>query len=113
MLLFWRRNQQLMTGSLQAQADTQSYAYELLAGIETLKASGAEHRAADHWSGLFVNQVNIDLARGRLMAVVESVLGTLQIAAPLVILMVGAFQVLAGNITLGTMLSASTLGAGF
>jgi ATP-binding cassette subfamily B protein len=113
MLLCWRRNQQLMSGSLQAQADTQSYAYELLAGIETLKASGAEHRAADHWGGLFVNQVNIDLTRGRLMAVVESVMSTLQIASPLVILMVGAFQVLAGNISLGTMLSASTLGAGF
>jgi ATP-binding cassette, subfamily B, bacterial len=113
MLLSWRRNQQLMSGSLQAQADTQSYAYELLAGIETLKASGAEHRAADHWSGLFTDQVNIDLARGRLMALVDAAMSTLQIASPLVILMAGAFQVLAGNITLGTMLSASTLGAGF
>ena len=113
MLLAWRRNQRLMSASLQAQADTQSYAYELLAGIETLKASGAEHRAADHWSGLFVDQVNIDLTRGRLTAAVNSVMGTLQVAAPLVILMVGAFQVLAGNISLGTMLSASALGAGF
>jgi ATP-binding cassette, subfamily B, bacterial len=113
MLVAWRRNRQLMSGSLQAQADTQSYAYELLAGIETLKASGAEHRAADHWGGLFVNQVNIDLARGRLMAVVEAAMSTLQIAAPLIILVIGAFQVLAGNITLGTMLSASSLGAGF
>jgi ATP-binding cassette subfamily B protein len=113
MLLAWRRNQRLMSASLQAQADTQSYAYELLAGIETLKASGAEHRAADHWSGLFIDQVNVDLTRGRLTAAVNSVLGTLQAAAPLVILMVGAFQVLAGNISLGTMLSASALGAGF
>ena len=72
MLLSWRRNQRLMSGSLQAQADTQSYAYELLAGIETLKASGAEHRAADHWGGLFIDQVNIDLTRGRLTAAVDS-----------------------------------------
>ena len=113
MLLAWRRNQRLMSASLQAQADTQSYAYELLAGIETLKASGAEHRAADHWSGLFVDQVNIDLTRGRLTAAVNSVMSTLQAAAPLVILMVGAFQVLAGDISLGTMLSVSALGAGF
>ena len=113
MLLAWRRNQRLMSASLQAQADTQSYAYELLAGIETLKASGAEQRAADHWSGLFVDQVNIDLTRGRLSAAINSVMSTLQAAAPLVILMVGAFQVLAGNVSLGTMLSASALGAGF
>ena len=113
MLLAWRRNQRLMSASLQAQADTQSYAYELLAGIETLKASGAEQRAADRWSGLFVDQVNIDLTRGRLSAAINSVMSTLQAAAPLVILMVGAFQVLAGNVSLGTMLSASALGAGF
>src|SRR5205823_5302664 len=68
MVLAWRRNQRLMSGSLQAQADTQSYAYELLAGIETLKASGAEHRAAERWGGLFTDQVNIDLTRGRLTA---------------------------------------------
>jgi ATP-binding cassette, subfamily B, bacterial len=113
MVLSWRRNQRLMSSSLQAQADNQSYAYELLAGIETLKASGAEHRAADRWSGLFIDQVNIDVTRGRLMAAVEAVTTTLQVAAPLVILMVGAFQVLSGNITLGTMLSAAALGAGF
>jgi ABC-type bacteriocin/lantibiotic exporter with double-glycine peptidase domain len=113
MVLSWRRNQRLMSSSLQAQADNESYAYELLAGIETLKASGAELRAADRWSGLFMDQVNIDLTRGRLMAAVEAVTSTLQVAAPLVILMVGAFQVLSGNITLGTMLSAAALGAGF
>jgi ABC-type bacteriocin/lantibiotic exporter with double-glycine peptidase domain len=112
-VLFWRRSQRLMARSLQAQADTQSYAYELLAGIETLKASGAEHRAVDRWGGLFTDQINIDLTRGRLMAAVNSVISTLQMASPLVILMVGAFQVLAGHLTLGTMLSAAALGAGF
>ena len=113
MVMSWRRSQRLMSASLQAQADTQSYAYELLAGIETLKASGAEHRAADHWSGLFVDQVNVALTRGRLTAAVNSIMSTLRFAAPLVLLMVGAFQVLAGNISLGAMLSAAALGAGF
>ena len=113
MVLSWRRNQRLMSRSLQAQADAQSYAYELLAGIETLKASGGEHRAVDHWGGLFTDQINVDLTRGRLGAAVSSVMSTLQIASPLIILMVGAFQVLAGHISLGTMLSASALGTGF
>ena len=113
MLLSWRRDQRLMSRSLQAQADTQSYAYEMLAGIETLKASGAEHRAVDHWADLFTDQVNVDLTRGRLGAAVSSVMSTLQIASPLIILMVGTFQVLAGRMSLGTMLSASALGTGF
>ena len=113
LVLAWRRNQRLMSGSLQAQADTQSYAYELLSGIETLKASGAEHRAAEHWGGLFAEQVNIDLTRGRLTAAVDSAMSTLQVASPLVILMVGTFQVLAGRMSLGTMLSLAAMGAGF
>ncbi len=113
LVLSWRRNQRLMSESLQAEADAQSYAYELLAGIETLKASGAEHRAADHWGSLFVDRVNIDLTRGRLTAAVDAVMSTLRICSPLFILLVGAFQVLAGNMSLGAMLSAAALAAGF
>ncbi len=102
-----------MSDSLQAQADSQSYAYELLAGIETLKAAGAEHRAAEHWGRLFRNQVSIDLTRGRLTGTVDSVMSTLSTGSPLVILLLGTFEVLAGSLSLGTMLSASALAAGF
>ena len=113
MVTSWRRNQRLMSDSLQAQADAQSYAYELLAGIETLKAAGAEHRAAERWSSLFLNQVGVDLTRGRLTAAVESVMSTLNAGSPLLILLVGTYGVLAGQLSLGTMLSAAALAAGF
>ena len=111
--LLWRRNQRLMAESLQAQADAQSYAYELLAGIETLKACGAEQRAADRWSGLFANQVRIDLTRGRLTSAADSVITTLNASSSLFILLAGSFQVLAGHLSLGTMLSASAMAGGF
>ncbi len=109
----WRRNRRLMSDSLQAQARSQSYAYELLAGIETLKAAGAEHRAAAHWGTLFRRQVSIDLARGRLTATVDSVMSTLTVGAPLLILLAGTLQVVDGQLTLGAMFSASALAAGF
>ena len=109
----WRRNRRLMSDSLQAQADTQSYAYELLAGIETLKAAGAEHRAAAHWSDRFRQQVSIDLARGRLSAAVDSVMNTLTVGSSLLVLLLGALEVVNGNISLGTMFSAAALAAGF
>ncbi len=113
LVVSWQRNRRLMSDSLQAQADSQSYAYELLAGIETLKAAGAEHRAAEHWGRLFRNQVSIDLTRGRLTGTVDSVMSTLSTGSPLVILLLGTFEVLAGSLSLGTMLSASALAAGF
>ena len=109
----WRRNRRLMSDSLQAQASSQSYAYELLAGIETLKAAGAEHRAATHWGGLFRRQVSIDLARGRLTAAVDSVMSTLTVGSSLLVLLVGTLQVVDGRISLGTMFSAAALAAGF
>ncbi len=109
----WRRNRRLMSDSLQAQADSQSYAYELLAGIETLKAAGAEHRAAAHWSGLFKRQVSIDLDRGRLTAAVDSVMSTLSAGSPLLVLLLGTLQVVDGRISLGTMFAAAALASGF
>jgi ABC-type bacteriocin/lantibiotic exporter with double-glycine peptidase domain len=113
LLLSWRRNQHLMSESLQVEAKSQSYTFELLAGIETLKAAGAERRAAEHWERLFIDQVNVALRRGRLDASVQAVTGTLQLGSPLAILAYGGFQVLNGSLSLGTMLAAAALAAGF
>jgi ABC-type bacteriocin/lantibiotic exporter with double-glycine peptidase domain len=113
LLLARRRNQHLMSESLEVAAKSQSYTFELLAGIETLKAAGAERRAAEHWERLYVDQVNVALRRGRLEASVDTVTGTLQLGSPLAILVYGGFQVLNGSISLGTMLAAAVLAAGF
>ncbi len=91
----------------------EGYAYQLLAGIEDLKAAGTEERAVDQWSALFANQIEVALRRGRLSALVESATATLQVAAPLTLLAVGAVLVLRGQLTLGTMLGLAVLGAGF
>jgi ATP-binding cassette, subfamily B, bacterial len=109
----WRKNRRLMSESLQAQADSQSYAYELLAGVETLKAAGAEQRAAEHWGGLFRRQVGVDLSRGRLSAAVDSVMTTLTVGSSLLVLLLGTLEVVNGSISLGTMFSAVALAAGF
>jgi ABC-type bacteriocin/lantibiotic exporter with double-glycine peptidase domain len=113
LLLARRRNQHLMSETLEVQAKSQSYTFELLAGIETLKAAGAERRAAAHWERLFIDQINVALRRGRLDASVDAVTGTLQLGSPLAILVYGGFQVLDGSLSLGTMLAAAALAAGF
>jgi ATP-binding cassette, subfamily B, bacterial len=112
LLVTQRRNRRLMSESLQAQSRAQSYLVQVLAGIETLKALGAEHRAVERWSHLFVDEVNASLARGRLSAGVDSVLGSLRTGSPLIVLGVGAALVLDGQLTLGTMLAVSALAAG-
>jgi ATP-binding cassette subfamily B protein len=113
LLLARRRNQHLMSETLEVQAKSQSYTFELLAGIETLKAAGAERRAATHWERLFIDQINVALRRGRLDASLDAVTGTLQLGSPLAILVYGGFEVLNGSLSLGTMLAAAALAAGF
>ena len=85
----------------------------MLAGIETLKASGTEDRVVQQWSNLFVDELNVSLKRGRLSAGVESLMSALQLGSPMLVLWFGGLQVLNGQLSLGTMLALTALAAGF
>jgi ABC-type bacteriocin/lantibiotic exporter with double-glycine peptidase domain len=114
--LYWatrRIQRELMSEGLAVQAKTSSYEVEMLTGIETLKSMGAEYRAVDRWSNLFVDSLNVSLRRGRLDAVIASLLDAFGMAAPLVILGVGTKLVLDGELGLGAMLGLSALASGF
>jgi len=112
-LITRKKQRDLMSESLQAQAELQGYQVQLLAGIETLKASGTEHRSVEHWSNLYVGVLNVSLARGRLDAWVQSILGALRIGSPVIVLVVGGYLVLEGQLSLGTMLALNALATGF
>lgn len=114
-LFFATRHKQrvLMNEGLAAQAKTSSYEVEMIGGIETLKSMGAEFRAVDRWSNLFVDALNVALRRGRIDAVIDSMLGSINLAAPLVILAVGTSLVFDGDISLGEMLGLCALCGGF
>jgi len=103
----------LMAENLVKQAASQSYQVQLFAGMETLKASGAEARAVEKWSHLFVDYLNVALRQYRLGALVQAASDGLTYLSPLVILSCGAILVVGGELTLGAMLSLSALGVGF
>jgi ATP-binding cassette subfamily B protein len=108
-----RRQRDLMSESLQTQADSRGYQVQVLQGIETLKAGGAEDRAVDRCAHLFVKELNVSLDRGRLDAIVSSVLDGMSTLSPLLVLVYGAALVMHGDLTLGTMLALSALASGF
>ncbi|MCI0388647.1 MAG: peptidase domain-containing ABC transporter [Acidobacteria bacterium] len=112
-LLSYRRYQELMSRDLQTQARAKSYLLQMLAGIETLKASGAEDRAVEQWSNLFVDELNVSLKRGRLSATVDSLMSALRVGSPLLVMWFGGLQVLGGTLSLGTMLALNALASGF
>jgi ATP-binding cassette subfamily B protein len=108
-----RRVSDLMSEDLEAQARAQNYLLQILGGIETLKAAGAERRAVQHWSNLFVDELNVALERGRLSAVVESAMSVMSSASPLIIMTLGALEVMNGSLSLGSMLALNALAVGF
>jgi len=107
-----RGYRELMARSLEAQARSQSYLVEMLHGMETLKAAAAESRAVERWSNLYVDELNVALARGRLTAIVDAMGSLLTTGSPLAVLLVGALQVMSGAITLGEMLAINSLAIG-
>jgi ABC-type bacteriocin/lantibiotic exporter with double-glycine peptidase domain len=103
----------LMDRDLAANAESQSYLAEALSGIAVFKASGAEDRVLKYWSALFSRHLSISLERGHLSAMIDVMTGMLRMAAPVLLLWVGAHRVLDGSMTLGTMLALNGLAVSF
>ncbi|HLL22425.1 MAG TPA: peptidase domain-containing ABC transporter [Kofleriaceae bacterium] len=101
-----------MARSLDAQARSQSFLMEMLAGIETLRASAAEARSVEQWSNLYVDEVNASLERSRLQARIDACGALLVTGAPFAVLVIGAAQVMGGAMSLGEMLAVNALAVG-
>lgn len=103
----------LVESEIAGRAESQSCLYESLAGISTLKASGAEQATLDRWSGLLAKQIESSARRGRYTAKVDAGLTLLRTFAPLLLLWVGGRLVLNHSMTVGTMLAVNALAAAF
>jgi ATP-binding cassette subfamily B protein len=101
----------LMERDLASSAESQSYLVQALMGIATVKASGTEDRALEHWSHLFFKHLNVSLQRSQLSALIDTAMTGLQTFSPLILLWVGALGVLDGTMSLGTMLALNALAA--
>jgi ATP-binding cassette, subfamily B, bacterial len=89
---------------LAAQADEQGHLVEVLTGITTIKAAGAEEWASARWSGLFRQSLQAGRSRSSLAAQLDTALDALSMLAPLLLLWVGAWMVLGGMMPAGMML---------
>ncbi|HTK11581.1 MAG TPA: peptidase domain-containing ABC transporter [Ktedonobacteraceae bacterium] len=113
LLLVQRPIRELAGLELQAQGKAQGYIVEMLNGIATLKAAGVEQRSLARWSNLFFAQLNASIRRGYLSMVIETLMTTLNTLSPLILLWIGATQILQGTMQVGTMLALNALAASF
>ena len=109
LVLTTRRMTALVTQELEAVGSSQGVLVEAISGIEVLKASGVEDRTLTHWTGVFADQIEATIRRGRLSAVIGALTTTVQRFAPLVLLWVGGLAVLNGSMSLGYMLALVSL----
>jgi ATP-binding cassette subfamily B protein len=98
---------------LEAIGKSQGYVAEILTGMTTVKAAGAEQRAFQRWSNLFCDQLNSSIRRIYLASILESSITILRIVSPLLLLWLGVIQVLNGTMQLGTMIALNALAAIF
>jgi ABC-type bacteriocin/lantibiotic exporter with double-glycine peptidase domain len=104
---------ELTQRDLVAQGTAQAFMTEALVGIATLKAAGREPRTLERWSSLYCEYLNASVRRSYVTGVIENSLAAVRTFAPLVLLWFGTREVLAGTMTLGTMLALNTLAATF
>lgn len=107
------RLRELVSESIQRQAEARSYQVRMLSGMEALKSMGAEREVARKWTDLFVKELNIGIEQNRLNASVGAITGALSGVGTMLVLIVGAMRVLDGHMTLGVMLAMNAFAMGF
>ncbi|NUW34446.1 peptidase domain-containing ABC transporter [Nonomuraea sp. SMC257] len=97
---------------LTALSASQGSLIQAITGIETLKASGAEKRAVEQWSAHFARQLNADVRTGLTRGFLDSALSAIRMAAPLGLMWLGAWRVLDGQLTVGTLIALNAVAVG-
>lgn len=112
-LLARRRTQELTGDLIRAQTETRGYQMHVLKGIETLKASGREDDAVDHYGRIYRAELDASIAQGRFNAKVDAVLLVLGAGGPLLFLLYGAQLVMSGALSLGGLLAMAAVAGAF
>lgn len=98
---------------LTAGGKSQGYMAEALMGMATLKAAGAEQQAMEQWTNLFLEQLNISVKRSYVTTLIGGAQSTLRTLSPLVLLVLGAVEVMNGSMSIGTMFALNALAGSF
>jgi ATP-binding cassette, subfamily B, bacterial HlyB/CyaB len=91
------------------EADLQAFLFETVSGIETVKAMALEPPLVQRWDTYLARSVTADYRVDRLNAIAGGIGKLLRDLTTLVILWIGAGQVLAGTLTVGALIAFQML----
>ncbi|EOQ04706.1 hypothetical protein KOY_04881 [Bacillus cereus VDM021] len=114
-VFFYTRSKfkKLTQTQIAAQSLAGSFMTEVLEGISTIKSLGIEEIAEKRWQGLFTRQLKAIKEKAYYQTKVNTVSAGINFLTPMLILLVGLFQMMQGNITVGMLVSFQSLAAMF
>ncbi|MDR0268056.1 peptidase domain-containing ABC transporter [Paenibacillus sp.] len=111
--IFHKTFDKLNRESMEKNAQLTSYIVESIDGIETIKAYNAESRSNFETERKFVSFLRTNFKFGYMNNIQTSFKTAVQLIGGIVILWVGAYQVIQGNMTMGQLLTFNALLAYF
>lgn len=99
----------LSRSAFNALAKEQSYLIEFLSGIGTVKSMGAERSVRWHWEGLFNRYINISFDNQMLQERLTLVASLSETIISSSVLLLGIWQVIHGNLTVGQLIAFNML----
>lgn len=112
-VLVGRRQGDLQREEVAAQIRERGYLVELLRGVSTVKAAGAEAPGLRRWLGLLREELRLSLRRQRVGLWSEVGLEGLRQALNVAILLWGGALVLAGDVRIGSLMAFIQMSGGF
>ncbi|HEX4208483.1 MAG TPA: peptidase domain-containing ABC transporter [Ktedonobacteraceae bacterium] len=101
------------TRELDATGKTQGYVSEMLNGMVSLKAAGSERQTHKKWFELFHTQLKVSVQREILRSFISNGISALRSFSTLLLLWGGAYFVIKGSLTVGSMLALNALAGAF
>lgn len=95
------------------QADVQGYLSENIYGISDVKMLGLESLVFENWEARFQKQLKTSEKRSIWISSIQALSSSVQFILPLFLLCVGAYFLIQGQITLGTLIAFNTMAASF
>jgi ABC-type bacteriocin/lantibiotic exporter with double-glycine peptidase domain len=108
-----RAEARLQARQVEAEAREHGLLIELVAGIGTLKAAGAEAKGLARWRGRCRKVLVLELARGRINLWSGLAMGLLSQALSVGLFAYGGWQLLAGTLKVGSLFAYLQLSSGF
>jgi len=94
-------------------SEVQGIQTEMLYGIFGIKTSGVEERLYTRWVMRFKNLLQAYRRKETVLNYINTASSSLQLLAPLIILWIGAHQIIAGSITLGVLVAFHAISGQF